>query len=158
LLRANPTESVDDALDAFVAANNSAQIERFLELSEQAATAMQGAVNKEQAIRVGPDTFYRGLVVHRSAPIDPLTSSERPKAPEMPDNSVRRFDLYRCFPAIPDYIAPQRVWFARSIGRASFLGALRAFRIPGFERDPEKWVPVFRRDRAPAIVRPEETT
>src|ERR1700694_3613000 len=25
--------------------------------------------------------------------------------------------------------------------------------IPGFERDPEKWVPVFRRDRAPAIAR-----
>src|SRR6202048_2230767 len=28
-----------------------------------------------------------------------------------------------------------------------------ALRIPGFERDPEKWVPVFRRDRAPTIGR-----
>src|SRR3981189_1380278 len=30
-------------------------------------------------------------------------------------------------------------------------------RISGFERDPEKWVPVFRRDRAPAIVRTRRT-
>src|SRR5437764_13382948 len=37
-------------------------------------------------------------------------------------------------------------------GRASFLG-LSAPRIQVFERDPEKWVPVFRRDRAPALAR-----
>jgi hypothetical protein len=37
-------------------------------------------------------------------------------------------------------------------GRASFLGALRPLELQVFERDPEKWVPVFRRDRAPAIV------
>src|SRR3978361_107357 len=30
-------------------------------------------------------------------------------------------------------------------------------KISGFERDPEKWVPVFRRDRAPAIVRTRRT-
>jgi hypothetical protein len=33
------------------------------------------------------------------------------------------------------------------------FGRLSALEFPGFERDPEKWVPVFRRDRAPAIVR-----
>ena len=33
-------------------------------------------------------------------------------------------------------------------GRASFLGALRPFEFQVFECDPEKWVPVFRRDRA----------
>jgi hypothetical protein len=57
-----------------------------------------------------------------------------------------------CFLAISDYIAPQRVRFARSLGRASFLGAKRPLEFQVFERDPEKWVPVFRRDRAPAFV------
>jgi hypothetical protein len=61
LQRKNPTEAAEDALDEFIAANKSPQLERFLELSEQAATAMQGAVNKEQAVRVGPGTFYRGI-------------------------------------------------------------------------------------------------
>jgi len=61
LLSANPTEAAEEALDDFVATNKSAQIERFLALSEQAAEAMQGAVNREQAIRTGPGTFYRGV-------------------------------------------------------------------------------------------------
>jgi hypothetical protein len=63
LLRANPTEAAEDALDAFVAANKSAQIERFQELSEQAAIAMQDAIKQEQAILVGPSTFYGGIEV-----------------------------------------------------------------------------------------------
>src|SRR5712672_2625783 len=42
-------------------------------------------------------------------------------------------------------------------GRASFLGAMRPLEFQVFERDPEKWVPVFRRDRAPAIVRARRT-
>jgi hypothetical protein len=61
LLGANPTDAAEDAVDAFVAAHKSAPMARFLALSEQAAEAMQGAVNKEQAIRIGPTTFYRGL-------------------------------------------------------------------------------------------------
>ena len=61
MLRKNPTEAAEDALDEFISANKSPQLERFLELSEQAATAMQGAVNKEQAVRVGPGTFFRGV-------------------------------------------------------------------------------------------------
>jgi hypothetical protein len=61
LLNANPTEAAEDALDGFVATHKSAQIERFLALSEQAAEAMQGAVKTEQAIRIGPATFYRGV-------------------------------------------------------------------------------------------------
>jgi hypothetical protein len=61
LLRANPTEATADAVDAFVAANKSAQIERFQELSEQAAVAMLGAIKQEQAILVGPGTVYRGI-------------------------------------------------------------------------------------------------
>src|SRR3979490_2094364 len=42
-------------------------------------------------------------------------------------------------------------------GRASFLGAMRPLEFQVFERDTEKWVPVFRRDRAPAIVRTRRT-
>jgi hypothetical protein len=37
---------------------------------------------------------------------------------------LTKLQTTHCFPAIPDYIAPQRVWFARSFGRASFLGIL----------------------------------
>jgi hypothetical protein len=61
LLSANPTEAAEEALDDFVATNKSAQIERFLALSEQATDAMKSAVNREQAIRSGPGTFYRGI-------------------------------------------------------------------------------------------------
>jgi hypothetical protein len=61
LLGANPTEAAEDAVDAFIAANKSAQIERFLALSEQAAEAVQGATNRDQAVRMGPDTFFRGM-------------------------------------------------------------------------------------------------
>jgi hypothetical protein len=61
LLGANPTEAAEDAVDAFAAAHKSAPMERFLALSEQAAEAMQGAVDREQVLRIGPTTFYRGL-------------------------------------------------------------------------------------------------
>jgi hypothetical protein len=61
LLRANPTEAAEEALDEYVAANKSATLERFLTLSEQAAEAMQGAIKKERVILVGPGTFYRGI-------------------------------------------------------------------------------------------------
>jgi hypothetical protein len=63
LLRANPTEQAEDALDEFVAANKSADIERFMTLSEQAAEAMQSALKKEQILKVGPGTFYGGVEV-----------------------------------------------------------------------------------------------
>jgi hypothetical protein len=61
LVSANPTEAAEEALDDFVATNKSAQIDRFLALSEQATDAMKAAVNREQAIRTGPGTFYRGI-------------------------------------------------------------------------------------------------
>lgn len=61
VLRANPTEAAEEALDDFIETNKSPQIERFLALSEQAAEATQGAIKKEQAVRAGPGTFYRGI-------------------------------------------------------------------------------------------------
>ncbi len=63
LVSANPTETAEEALDDFVATNKSAQIDRFLALSEQATDAMKAAVNREQAIRTGPGTFYRGIEI-----------------------------------------------------------------------------------------------
>jgi hypothetical protein len=59
--RANPTEAAEDALEDFVKANKSPEIERFLALSEQATEATQRAVKQEQAGKAGPDTFYRGI-------------------------------------------------------------------------------------------------
>ena len=61
VLRANPTEAAEEALDDFIETNKSPQIERFLALSEQASEATQGAIKKEQAVRAGPGTFYRGI-------------------------------------------------------------------------------------------------
>ena len=61
VLRANPTEAAEEALDDFIKTNKSPQIERFLALSEQATEATQGAIKKEQAVRAGPGTFYQGI-------------------------------------------------------------------------------------------------
>jgi len=61
VLRANPTEAAEEALDDFIETNKSPEIERFLALSEQATEATQGAIKKEQAVRAGPGTFYRGI-------------------------------------------------------------------------------------------------
>jgi hypothetical protein len=63
LLGASPTEATWDAVDAFLAAHKSAEMERFLALSEQASEAMEGAVKKQQALTVSPGTFYRGVEV-----------------------------------------------------------------------------------------------
>src|SRR3954469_11623191 len=41
-------------------------------------------------------------------------------------NRLTKPQTTHCFPAISDYIAPQRVRCARSLDRASFLGAVRA--------------------------------
>jgi hypothetical protein len=61
VLHANPTEAAEETLDDFIETNKSPQIERFLALSEQATEATQGAIKKEQAVRAGPGTFYRGI-------------------------------------------------------------------------------------------------
>jgi hypothetical protein len=61
VLRANPTEAAEEALDDFIETSKSPQIERFLALSEQATEATQGAIKKEQAARAGPGTFYQGI-------------------------------------------------------------------------------------------------
>ncbi|HTG07641.1 MAG TPA: hypothetical protein VK635_26820 [Bradyrhizobium sp.] len=90
---------------------------------------------------------------HTRAPPEGRQKVKGPRTePELVEKRSTKPATNHCFSAIPDYIAPQRVRFARSFGRASFLGAKRPLEFQVFERDPEKWVPVFRRDRAPAFV------
>src|ERR1700685_2333718 len=71
-------------------------------------------------------------------------------------NELTKSQTTHCFSAISDYIAAQRVRCARSFWPGFLFGRKSSFgrRCPPelFERDPEKWVPVFRRDRTPAIV------
>ena len=61
LLTKDPTEESEKQLKEFVAAHPSPALKRFLKLSEDAADAMTGAVNAEQAEKVGPATFFRGV-------------------------------------------------------------------------------------------------
>lgn len=61
LMEANPSEKSEEALEQFRQAKQSAPVQRFLVLGEQAATAMAAAMKQDQIIRVGPSTFYRGV-------------------------------------------------------------------------------------------------
>jgi hypothetical protein len=63
LLRANPAEAGEEALEKFTATNKSARMKRFLALSEQSVAAIQAATNKDLALRMGPNAFYRGIEV-----------------------------------------------------------------------------------------------
>src|SRR6202171_6302036 len=95
---------------------------------------------------------------HTRAPPEGRRKVKGPRTePELVEKRSTKPSTTHCFSAISDYIAPQRVRFARSFGRASFLGAKRPSELQVFECDPEKWVPVFRRDRAPAIVRQKKS-
>ena len=61
LLRANPTEQSEEAIEKFVSASKSRQLKRFIELSEITAPAVMEAVDREFALKWGPMTFYRGV-------------------------------------------------------------------------------------------------
>jgi hypothetical protein len=61
LLRANPIEESEEAIERFVAANTSPRFKRFVELSEITAPAIMDAFNREFALKWGPTTFYRGV-------------------------------------------------------------------------------------------------
>jgi hypothetical protein len=61
LLRANPIEESEEAIERFVAANTSPRFKRFVELSEITAPAIMDAFNREFALMWGPTTFYRGV-------------------------------------------------------------------------------------------------
>lgn len=61
LLRMNPTEESQEAIEKFAAASTSPQVKRFVELSETTAPAVIDAFNQEIALQWGPHTYYRGV-------------------------------------------------------------------------------------------------
>jgi hypothetical protein len=63
LLRANPSERIEDETAELATKAASPELPRFLELSDQAADAMAAAIKKDQVLLVGPGTFYRGVEV-----------------------------------------------------------------------------------------------
>jgi hypothetical protein len=63
LLRANPSEQIEEEVQELLTKVTSAELSRFLELSEQSADAMASALKKDQVLLVGPGTFYRGVEV-----------------------------------------------------------------------------------------------
>lgn len=61
LMRANPTEKVEADLEQFLKANTSAQVQRYIELSEQSGAALAASLNTDQVRNnLGPGTFFRG--------------------------------------------------------------------------------------------------
>jgi hypothetical protein len=61
LLRADPTEATEQALERFVATKKSRQLNRFLELADATDEAVVKALNPEFARNYGPATIYRGV-------------------------------------------------------------------------------------------------
>jgi hypothetical protein len=61
LMRANPIEATEEALERFVTQRKSRPLNRFLELSETASEARIKAIDPEFTKKWGPATFYRGV-------------------------------------------------------------------------------------------------
>jgi hypothetical protein len=61
LMRQNPSESVEDALDAFRDKAKSEALQRYLELEEASGEAISTALRPEAVVRIGPGTFFRGV-------------------------------------------------------------------------------------------------
>ncbi|MHC2330756.1 hypothetical protein [Bradyrhizobium sp. USDA 4454] len=63
LLRKNPAEATEDALEAFSKRNKSKALKRFLDLSEQAAAARSASIAKDRVPPGAPLSFLKGLEV-----------------------------------------------------------------------------------------------
>jgi hypothetical protein len=61
LLRLNPTEPAEEAVEKFAAASKSRQLKRFIELSEMATEALVESFNREVAIMWGPRDYFGGV-------------------------------------------------------------------------------------------------
>jgi hypothetical protein len=57
----NPTVATEEALEKFVASRKSAALERYLNLSDQAAAAMVASIDKDKAKRTPPHAFFKGV-------------------------------------------------------------------------------------------------
>src|SRR4029077_7459391 len=94
-------------------------------------------------------------------PVGPIAAGSlaTPKARfwrHLPENRLTKCQTNHCFLTFSEYIAPQRVRCARSFWPGFLFGEMRPIEFQVLERDPEKWIPVFRRDRASTFARPEE--
>jgi hypothetical protein len=61
LLRLNPSDATEDALEEFVDKNRSKALKRFLDLSDQSAAAQSAAIKKIQTPPPLPHTFFKGV-------------------------------------------------------------------------------------------------
>ena len=61
LLRADPSEAIEEALEKFVSDNPSPQFRQFYRLSELAGELMPQAIDMNFLQNVGPMAFYRGV-------------------------------------------------------------------------------------------------
>jgi len=61
LLRADPSEMIEEALEKFVSDNPSPEFRQFYRLSELASELMPEAIDTDFALRTGPATFFRGV-------------------------------------------------------------------------------------------------
>ncbi len=61
LLRADPTEAIEEALEEFVSDNPSPEFRQFYRLSELASELMPQALDADFVLKVGPMMFFRGV-------------------------------------------------------------------------------------------------
>ncbi len=62
LLSKNPTDATEEAIDKFMAGKKSAALNRFLDLSDQAAAASVASAKKDQVIALGgPHNLFKGV-------------------------------------------------------------------------------------------------
>ena len=61
LLKMNPTEAAESAVDKYTAANKSAALTRFAKLSQQSLAASGAATKLEQVAKTGPLEFLNGI-------------------------------------------------------------------------------------------------
>jgi hypothetical protein len=61
LLGKNPSSATEDALVKFVTRSKSAALNRFLDLSDQAAAASAASIRKDQVALAGPSAIFKGM-------------------------------------------------------------------------------------------------
>ena len=57
----NPTEAAEDKIETFLAANKSPGLKKYLKLSQQSLAASAAATKKDDALKIGPHTFFGGV-------------------------------------------------------------------------------------------------
>jgi hypothetical protein len=60
-MRANPTEAAETAIERFIDEHPSPRIVRYLEIMDAADAAMQKAIKREVALKLGPTAYFAGV-------------------------------------------------------------------------------------------------